>query len=143
MRRLLWCLLALVVASCGGDDEPTPEPLPVVSAEIVFVPCVSKSEMVLDVMITSDRPVSLDCSAGRNEQGNRMLCRGEPDPLVGEWTGRVFCATGSPDPNLVNSYGCIVRDAETGRLADDVYADPAPGFAPQEERQVYDDLCGL
>ena len=141
-KALLCCLLALGAVNCG-EDEPAEEPLPVVSLEVVFVPCVSKSELALDVKITSDRPVSLDCSAGRNEQGNRMLCRGEPDPLVGEWTGRVFCATSGPDPNLVNSYGCIVRDAETGRLADDAYADPAPSEAPQEERQVYDDLCGL
>lgn len=142
MRMLLWCLLALVVASCG-DDEPAPEPLPVVSMEITFVPCASKSELALDVKITSDRPVSLDCSAGDDPRGNRMLCRGEPDPLVGEWTGRVFCATGDPDPTGITGYSCIVRDVKTGRLADDVEAQPDLLFAPKEDRQVYADLCGL
>lgn len=141
-KALLWCLLALGAVSCG-EDEPAEEPLPVVSLEVVFVPCVSKSELALDVKITSDRPASLDCVAWDSRSGMARACRGEPDPLEGEWTGRVFCATGNPDPTNISGYDCIVRDAETGRLADDARFVFVPGEVPQEERQIYDDLCGL
>lgn len=80
-------------------------------------------------------------SYAERREAERAKERERLDP--NKWTGRVFCATGDPDPSRVSSYGCIVKDAETGRLADDAYADPAPGEAPQEDRQVYADLCGL
>lgn len=143
-KALLWCLLALVVASCGGDDEPTPEPLPVVSAEIVFVPCVSKSELALDLKITSDKPVSVECDAGRDAQNNVIFCRGLPESINGEWTGRIYCPTGTPDPRTSanSNVDCEVRDAGSGQLGNSIGF--SPGLAPQEQDpQIYSNLCGL
>ncbi len=132
-KALLWCLLALVVASCG-DDEPAPEPLPTAQGELLSVPC-EAPRLVLEVRITTSAPVEAwECVIGRPA----ARCSGLPSRIDSEWRGRVYC---EQEPGYTtDAMSCIGKAVSDGRT---VALDGllAPGFAPNYNGNDYIDGC--